>query len=531
MLAESPDSRMAHLVEAIEKIAAGELTTRVPVSPAQDQLDSVIAGFNLMAEELMSSQSELEARVKSRTAMLMDAFRKMELMALTDPLTKLRNRTALETVLESSLFDSDVNGPPAVLVLDLNSFKLINDTLGHAAGDHVLQVVAERLRASVRKEDTAVRLGGDEFAVVLQNTTATRASQVAHRIVKVLAQPFKVEDTVLSVTASIGIAVPTAGDSALDLILHADTAMYAAKRRADTNVTLFTPALLKARQLHRALATELQNAIDTDQMLLHYQPIVELATGKVVGVEALVRWQHPSRGLVMPDEFIDLAEEIGAIGQLSTWVLQEALAQLRVWLESLELDPRFTMRVNISATQLQHPELLEDVQRILAAEGIAPSALVLELTEYSMVTGNEWDDYTFKGLRDLGVRLAIDDFGTGYSSISYLRTLPVDGVKMDKSLIGTPTQKQPDQLFIAAILQLVRSCNLASTFEGVETQEQAAMLAELGCEDGQGYYFSRPISAADINDNLISRFLTTPWRSGSEANMVRPLSYSSDGKN
>lgn len=520
MVAESTDSRMAQLVLALEKIAGGELATRIPVSSAQDQLESVIAGFNLMATELMSSQAELEARVKSRTAMLMDAFRKMELMALTDPLTQLRNRTALETVLESSLFGADLNGPPAVLVMDLNSFKLINDTLGHAAGDTVLQVVAERLRASVRKEDTAVRLGGDEFAIVLQNTSAARAMHVANRIVKVLAQPFKVEDTVLSIVASIGVAVPNPGDSALDLILHADTAMYAAKRRANADVALFTPALLKERQLHRALATELRNAIDSNQMLLHYQPVVELSTGKMVGVEALVRWQHPSRGLVMPDEFIDLAEETGAMDQLSAWVLQEALAQLRAWQETLELDPRFTMRVNISATQLQHPELLDDVQRILLAERIDPKSLVLELTEYSMVTGNEWDLYSFKGLRNLGVGLAIDDFGTGYSSISYLRTLPVDGVKMDKSLIGTPTQAQTQRPFIAAILQLVRSCQLTSTFEGVETREQAAMLAELGCEDGQGYYFSRPVSASDINDTLIQRFLTIPWRTDDPAHLV-----------
>lgn len=505
---------MAVLIGALDRIAEGDLTTRIHVPSRPDELGSVIAGFNLMAEELMTSQGELEARVKSRTSMLMDAFRKMELMALTDPLTQLRNRTALETVLESSLAESAVNGVPAMLLLDLDSFKEINDTMGHAAGDTVLKVVAERLRLAVRKEDTVARLGGDEFAVVLQNTPVRRARNVAKRIVAALAQPFKIEDTVISVAASVGIAIPQAGNSVHELILHADTAMYAAKKNAGTSSAVFTPALLKARQSRRAIAADLRNAIGSNQMLLHYQPIVELATGRMVGVEALIRWQHPTRGLMMPDEFIDLAEETGLMGKLAAWVLQGSLSQLREWQNTLELDPCFTMRVNISATQLQRPELLDDVQRILAAENIEPGALVLELTEYSMVTSNEWDLYSFRGLRNLGVKLAIDDFGTGYSSISYLRTLPVNGVKLDKSLLGGPGGVQAQQPFISAILQLVGSCSLTSTFEGVETMEQATLLHDLGCEDGQGYYFSRPVPARDINAGMIQRFLDKPWLKG-----------------
>ncbi len=382
---------MTVLIGALDRIAEGDLSTRIHVSAIPDELGSVIAGFNLMAEELMTSQGELEARVKSRTSMLMDAFRKMELMALTDPLTQLRNRAALETVLDASLSEPALHGVPAMLLLDMDSFKEINDTLGHAAGDTVLKVVAERLRLSVRKEDTVARLGGDEFAVVLQNTPVARARDVATRIVEALAEPFKVEDSVIGVAASIGIAIPQPDDSIHDLILFADTAMYAAKNNVGTNIVVFTPSLLKERQLRRAVAAELRNAIDSEQMLLHYQPVVELATGRMVGVEALVRWQHPTRGLVMPDQFIDLAEEIGVMGRLTAWVLKAALSQLRDWQCTLNLDPRFTMRVNISATQLQRPELLDDVQRILLAEKIKPEALVLELTEYSMVTSNEWD--------------------------------------------------------------------------------------------------------------------------------------------
>lgn len=516
MTVETTDTRLAELVDGIEKIASGQLTTRIPVSSAQDQLDTVIAGFNQMAEELMTSQAQLEARVKTRTAMLMDAFRKMELMALTDPLTQLRNRAALETVLDSSLAESATNGAPALLLLDLNSFKSINDTLGHSAGDTVLKVVAERLKASVRKEDTVARLGGDEFAIVLQNAATERARQVATRIVVALAQPVTAEDTELSIGASVGIVISKPDDSATDLILYADTAMYAAKNKANANVVVFSPRLLIARQKYSAMAAELQNSIDNNDMVLHYQPIVELATGALVGVEALIRWQHPRRGLVMPDEFIGLAEEIGAMAGLSAWVLQTALAQLRQWQNTLELDPRFTMRVNISATQLQRPELLDDVKRLLTVEKIDPAALVLELTEYSMVTGNEWDLYSFRGLRNLGVGLSIDDFGTGYSSISYLRTLPVDGVKLDKSLIGKPADSASQRPFVAAILQLVKSCNLATTFEGVETREQAAMLDELGCDTGQGYYFGRPVPATEVNTDWLHGFRGSPWRGEQE---------------
>ncbi|PYI65828.1 diguanylate phosphodiesterase [Arthrobacter livingstonensis] len=505
------DPRLSELVEGIVRIAGGELDTRIKASAARDELDAVIAGFNLMAEELMVAQGELESRVKTRTAMLMDAYRKMELMALTDPLTQLRNRSALETALETSLAETEFGGAPALLLLDLDSFKGINDTLGHSAGDAVLKIVAERLRGCVRKADTVARLGGDEFAVVLQDTSVARAQRVARRIITALAQPVTVDDKELSVGASVGIATPRPDDSALDLMLYADTAMYSAKRDPSGSVVVFNPVMLSVRQMHSALAAELRQAIERNQLLLHHQPIVELATGALIGVEALVRWQHPLRGLLMPDEFIELAEEIGAMTDLTAWVLRTALAQVHQWRETLELDPRFTMRVNISATQLQRPELLDDVRHILATEDISASALVLELTESALVAGNEWDAYSFTGLRQLGVGLAVDDFGTGYSSISYLRTLPVDAVKLDRSLIGSPGDSAAQRPFIAAILQLVSACKLTATFEGVETREQAALLTDLGCESAQGYYFSRPVPAEQINADLLAQLGGTPW--------------------
>lgn len=509
---EPTAERVAELLAGLGRIGSGDLNVTMPVSGTGDQLDTVITGVNLMTAELLATQNQLEARMKSRTAMLMDAFRKMELMALTDPLTKLRNRAALETALESSVAEAASQGAPALLLLDLDSFKAINDTLGHSAGDTVLKAVAERLRATVRKEDTVARLGGDEFAIVLQNTSTNRARVVANRIVTALKQPVKLHDREVAVAASVGIAISTSGASAVDLVLYADTAMYAAKKAIDTNVVLFSPTLLKERQMHVALSAELHNAIANNEMVLHYQPIVDLDTGTIVGVEALIRWQHPQRGLVMPDGFIGIADEIGAMRPLTAWVFHEALGQLRRWQEELDLEPRFTMRINISAPQLQNPELLDDVSRILIAERIDPAALILELTEYSLVTGNDWDLYSLRGLRNLGVGLAIDDFGTGYSSISYLRTLPVDGVKLDRSLLGNPAESAAQRPFISAILELVKSCHLATAVEGVETLDQAALLAELGCETGQGYYFGRPVPAANIDTQWLERFRGIPWK-------------------
>ena len=512
MPADALDERLADLVEGIVRIAGGDLETRLPVSESRDQLDAVITGFNVMAQELMGAQGELEARVKTRTAMLMDAYRKMELMALTDPLTKLFNRTALETTLETSLSEAEVGGWPAMLLLDLDAFKSVNDTLGHSAGDEVLKIVATRLRSVVRKEDTVARLGGDEFAVVLQDTSSIRARKVAARIVSALAVPVLVDDMEVTAGASVGIAIPKAGDSALDVILYADTAMYAAKRDPQTQITIFTPELLHARQLRSALGDDLREAIENQQMLVYYQPIVALASGIVTGVEALVRWQHPARGLLMPDDFIPLAEEIGAMTQLTANVLETAVRQLRSWQDTLDLGPDFTVRVNLSAAELQRTELIDDVRRILGDANVSPGSLVLELTESTLVMGNGWDTYSMRGLQNLGVGLEIDDFGTGYSSISYLRRLPVSAVKVDRSLVGDAVSDPKQRAFVAAILQLVHACRLNATFEGIETPEQAGMLTDLDCHSGQGYYFGRPMPASEIDAALLTSFLSTPWR-------------------
>lgn len=497
--AESQDDRLSTLVEAIIKVAGGDLAVRVEPSPARDQVDAVMTGFNLMAAELQSVHGELEERVKRRTELLHAANHKMERMALTDALTALDNRTALTLAIDRALDDLEVGGqPPALLLLDLDSFKGVNDTLGHSAGDDVLKTMAWRLRRAVREGDVVARLGGDEFAVLLPGATLGRARRVATRIVKALNEGVNLHARDHFLGVSVGIAMASAGTSAEELMVQADLAMYAAKADDHTSIRIYEPVLLYSRRLRTLLAAELRTAIDEDQLVLHFQPVVELASGRIEGVEALVRWNHPMRGLLMPDDFIPLAEETGSITDLGAWVLRAALAALKTWQRDLVLDPRFTVRINISAQELQRIDLIDDVRIVLSEFGVDPSQLIFELTETALVTGNELDTYSLRGLHNLGVRLEIDDFGTGYSSISYLRKLPMDVVKVDRSLIGDVATDPEQQEFVSAVLRLIRACGMEAVIEGIETREQAEMLLRLGCVTGQGYYFSRPVPAEQI---------------------------------
>ncbi len=491
-------------MEGIVRIASGDLSTRIPHSGARDDVAAVIAGINLMADDLQTIYQELEERVESRTAMLRQAQVELERMALTDPLTQLANRTALNSVLSHALAETSRGEmPPALLILDLDSFKGINDTLGHSAGDDVLRVIARRLQDAVRVTDTVARLGGDEFAVMLPKSNLVRARRVANRILKALSEPLEIGDLRVTCGTSIGVRVAEPGQSADDLVMEADTAMYAAKAQPHSGIKIFEPALLYARRLQSLMVTEMREAIRQDQLTLHFQPVVELATGRIEGVEALVRWNHPERGLLMPDQFIPLAEETGMIVELGHWVLRNAVRQLRDWQERLPLDSEFSVRVNISTTELQNLELIEHVQDILRETGVDAANLIIELTESMAVTGGDVDKYSLSGLRQLGVQLEIDDFGTGYSSISYLRRLPVNVVKIDKSLIDGLGTDEEQGGFVEAVLHLIHACGLKAVAEGIETAEQAEELVRLGCGSGQGYYFGRPAPAEAV-EALIS---------------------------
>ncbi|WP_066287986.1 putative bifunctional diguanylate cyclase/phosphodiesterase [Arthrobacter sp. B6] len=491
------DPRVSQLLEGIVRLASGDLNSRIEVSPARDELDAIIMGTNLLAEDLQIIYEELEQRVEVRTKLLHEAHLEMQKMAMEDPLTGLANRAALLTALESARSDG-VGEAPVILLLDLDAFKSINDTQGHTAGDQVLITVAERLRGAVRASDVVARLGGDEFAIVMPATGADQAAIVGQRILAALKEPIELPDQSIRCGASIGLSVGDAGQGPEEMLMQADVAMYASKAEGQNRLHVFEPGLLLIRRLRTQLVDDLRSALKGEGLVLNYQPVVELATGRVEGVEALIRWNHPTRGRIMPDEFIPLAEEAGLISELGRWVLTTAVEQLRRWVDDDAVDSTFSVRVNISATDLQSLRFIEDVREVLKETGVRPEQVVLELTEVAIVKGNELDRYSLAGLRGLGVGIEIDDFGTGYSSISYLRRLPVDRVKVDRSLIvGLGTDPSQPAL-VAAVLQLVRACGLEAVWEGVETAEQAEHLRNLGCLSAQGYFFSKPLPAEDI---------------------------------
>lgn len=500
------DPRLAQLLDGIVRLASGELHARMEISEARDELDAVIMGTNLLAEDLQIIYEELEQRVESRTRMLNEAHRELQRMALSDSLTGLYNRSALVSALNQAQAEAADGGPqPALLLLDLDGFKSINDSLGHSMGDQVLAAVGKRIHACVRDEDMVARLGGDEFAVLLLASTPAQAALVGNRILDSLNRTIEVDGKNIKCGASLGLRIADGGETSEDLLMEADIAMYASKADGRNKLRVFEPAMLHARQLRNQLVGELREAIGT-QLVLFYQPVIELATGRIEGVEALVRWQHPARGLVMPDEFIPIAEETGLISELGNWVLKTSVEQLRRWRTAPETSRHdFSMRINISAADLQRLEFIEDVRDSLTASALDPALLVLELTESAIIQGNELDRYTLASLRKLGVGLEIDDFGTGYSSISYLRRLPVDRVKVDRTLLTALGSDPAQPALIAAILQLIRACGLEAVWEGVENAEQAEHLRSTGCISGQGYFFSRPLPEAEFTRRLATQ--------------------------
>ncbi|MBE4717983.1 bifunctional diguanylate cyclase/phosphodiesterase [Pseudarthrobacter sp. AB1] len=493
------DPRLSQLLDGIVRLASGDLQSRIDVSPARDELDAIIMGTNLLAEDLQIIYEELEQRVEVRTQLLHEAHREMQKMAMQDPLTGLANRSALLAALKSAQdHDGDALSQPVILLLDLDAFKSINDTLGHSAGDQVLVTVGQRIRRAVRTNDVVARLGGDEFAIVMPATGADQAAVVGQRILAAIKEPIDLPDRTVRCGASVGLSVGASGRRAEDLLMEADVAMYASKAEGQNRLHVFEPGLLLIRKLRSQLLEDLRTAIKGQGLMLHYQPVIELGTGRIEGVEALIRWDHPTRGRIMPDEFIPLAEDAGLISELGLWVLSTAVGQLRRWIDAELVDSSFSVRINISATDLQSLQFIEDVRAVLKQTGVRPEQVVLELTEAAIVRGNELDRYSLGGLRGLGVGIEIDDFGTGYSSISYLRRLPVDRVKVDRSLIEGLGTDPSQPALVAAVLQLVRACGLEAVWEGVETADQAEHLRNLGCLSAQGYFFSKPVPPEEL---------------------------------
>ena len=422
--------------------------------------------------------------------------------AFYDSLTGLANRALFQNRVEHAMARRRRRGVvPSVLFMDLDDFKTINDSLGHLAGDRLLTSVARRLQDCLRDSDTAARLGGDEFGLLVEDA-APGPSELAIRVLTALADPFDVDGKLVHVRGSIGIASGVRGqvgpEAVASLLRNADVAMYSAKGSGGGTWHVFEPAMLDAARLRLELKSALALAVERDELILHYQPIVELETGTVRGVEALVRWVHPERGLIAPLDFIPLAEETGQIVPIGNWVLNEACRAAVQLQQDHAGNPRLFMTVNLSGLQLQRPEIVTEVAEALAASGLAPGDLHLEITESVLMHDVDATIERLQRLKALGVSLAIDDFGTGYSSLNYLRRFPVDFVKIDKSFVDGIADDPDRRSLVTMIVDLTVALSLRVVAEGIERPDQRLALRALGCEFGQGYLFARPVPLGDV---------------------------------
>jgi diguanylate cyclase (GGDEF)-like protein/PAS domain S-box-containing protein len=420
--------------------------------------------------------------------------------AFHDSLTGLANRALFLDRLSHALTRKSRFGAPlAVLFIDLDDFKTINDSLGHGEGDRLLVGVAERMSRALRSGDTVARMGGDEFAVLVEDATdADAPSEVAARVLDCLQAPFELGGKELYVRASIGIATWQGGaETADDLIRNADMSMYTAKANGKNRVEVFEPSMHEAAMARLALKGDLQRAVERHEFFLQYQPIVRLSDGGMAGVEALLRWHHPQRGTVSPLEFVSIAEETGLIVPLGMWVLERACRQAVEW-DGQASTKGLRMSVNVSQVQVQRPEFVDEVAAAIAVSALDPARLTLEFTESAIMRDTERTLATLHALKAIGVRLAIDDFGTGYSSLSYLRRFPIDELKIDRSFVAGMSHEAGLRAVVRSVVQLGQTLGLETVAEGVEDPEQLASLRSLHTSLGQGFLFSHPVDAADL---------------------------------
>lgn len=452
---------------------------------------SLIRDSESSSSHLIFQIQDITARKNAEEQLVHEAFH--------DALTGLPNRAWFMEQLEASLAQvkQDKDRLFAVLFLDLDRFKTVNDSIGHMVGDQLLIGIAERLRHCLRDGDRIARLGGDEFTILLNGIRDTGwAIKIAEKIQKHVSRPFNLGGYEACTTASIGIAFSDPGyDRPEDFLRDADTAMYQAKLLGKARHVVFDKGMHVDAMKLLQLETDLRRAIDRQEFLIGYQPIVSLETGKLSGFEALVRWQHPDRGLVPPNEFIAVAEETGFIVPIGQWVLLEACRQMRRWQREFPLSEALYVSVNLSSKQFTHSNLVQQVSRILNITGLEPHSLKLEITERIVMENIEGATGILEQLRALGVELSIDDFGTGYSSLSYLHRLPIDTLKIDRSFISCMSENNQNKEIVRTIILLAQNLSMGVIAEGVETREQLDQLCELNCQDGQGFFFSRPLDA------------------------------------
>ncbi len=481
---------------------------------------SVLNPIALMAKALRDEAHGkpdplLPAATTAETQHLVEAFTEMrrlvqerqhalEHQALHDTLTGLPNRTLLQDRLQQGInhLRRAGFGSVALLVMDLDGFKEINDTLGHPIGDGLLQQLAERLTREVREGDTVARLGGDEFAILLEDADETAARHKAARVLALLEHPFEVSGQSLYVAGSIGIALyPQHAVNPQELSRRADVAMYVAKRERN-GIAVYDTSQDHYTLQRLARANDLRSAINNEHLQLYFQPQIDLHSGLFSGVEALLRWEHPQRGFISPEDFIPVAEQTGLIRHLTYWVLDQALARCAAW-RNRGL-PVGTVSVNLSAYNLQDPDLYLEVARLLKKWGVAPYRVILEITESSMMANPARAQATLEKLNDIGVLIAIDDFGTGYSSLSYLKQLPVDKLKIDKSFVMEMSEDENDAMIVRSTIDLAHNLGLEVVAEGVENTEALELLKILNCDGAQGYLIGRPMSVTTLEEWLLS---------------------------
>ncbi|MDE2138756.1 MAG: EAL domain-containing protein, partial [Gammaproteobacteria bacterium] len=448
------------------------------------------------ARALKQHVESLELVVTDRTRGLEAANRKLRHLASHDALTGLPNRLLLDDRITQTIAQSDRQSHEfALLVIDLDRFKIINDSLGHRAGDELLREVAQRLKTAVRSVDTTARLGGDEFVILLgPPITQSEALAVARRVIQLMEPSMRLLGIDVHISPSIGMAFyPRDGRTVDTLLAHADAAMYSAKERGRNNVQCYAEGMSAGTQERVRLESELHAALHGGQFELHYQPKVDTSTGRINSAEALIRWRHPERGLLPPADFIGIADDCGLLDDIGEWVLHEACRQAKAWQDAGL--PRLRVAVNLAPSQFRLNNLIDQIRRAIDAAQLDPQLLEVELTESAVMSDAEESILILEAISSMGVLVSVDDFGTGYSSMSYLRRFPIDKLKIDRCFVEEMTRRSEDASIVRAIISLAHSLHLKVIAEGVETSEQLSLLADLGCDQYQGFYFSPALSA------------------------------------
>ena len=501
------------LVQGAVRISEGSLHENVKVY-SDDELGHLAISFNQMMHTLRSSIKEkdnvlsqlqelnktLENRVEARTADLENANKRLEHLALHDALTGLPNRALIQDRLNQAIHNAQRSKQPfSVIMMDLDRFKEVNDTLGHDSGDQLLLEIGDRLTECLRKCDTVGRLGGDEFALILPQTSAQNATIVAEKVSIALERPVHLHEMAFSISASQGIAsYPEHGTDTTVLMKYADLAMYSAKQDKEA-FRIYTDALSPSDTNQLSIMGELRQAINEAQLRLHYQPKIDVSSRKIIGVEALVRWVHETRGFIPPDEFIPLAERTGLIKHLTVWVLEEAMQQSKQW-ENDGID--ISVAVNLSMQNIQDPLFPKVLSELMEKWNIDKHRLMLEITESTIMSNPDNVLRVLNEIEEMGVCLSIDDFGTGYSSLSNLKKLPVSELKIDRSFVMDMENDADDQAIVQSIIDMAHTMGLHVVAEGVENLEVTQQLTELGCDILQGYFISKPKPALDLYDML-----------------------------